>query len=249
MKTTTIVAVIGVLALLLIAACQPVTVQQQPPAPEKKQVTVSSTSELTEKADKVQIYLGVETTAPDAATSQRNNAQIADAIVTAIKAAGLSDTEISTAGFNVYPRQEWDPKTQTSVLKGYTTSNTVQIDTTKIELAGAILDAAAKAGANQVNSVQFSLSKDKQDALKKQALGKAAADAKSKAEAIAEGLGAKLGSLASVSESNTYFPPIYARGFESMMALKADAAPAALPPISASDVSVTATISVVYNIE
>lgn len=238
-------AIIGVLALLLFAACQPVVVQPSQPE-DKRQITVSSTSELNQKADQVEINLGVETTAPDAATSQRNNAQIADKIVSALKAAGLTDDEISTAGYNVYERQDWDPQLQRSVSKGYTTTNTVHVKTTKIEKAGAIIDASAKAGANQVNSIQFTLTKTAQDALKKEAIKKATIDARGKAESIAEGLNVKLGNVASVSESNVYFPPIYARGYESAMALK-DAAPA-LPPISAGDVSVTATISVVYNI-
>lgn len=240
-------AIIGVLALLLVAACQPVVVQQQQQPEDKRQITVSSTAELTQKADQVEIDIGVETTAPDAATSQRNNAVIADKIVSSLKDAGLTDDEISTAGYNVYERQEWDGQLQRSVSKGYTTTNTVHIKTTKIDKAGAFIDAAAKAGANQVNSIQFTLTKTAQETLKRDAIKKATAEARGKADAIAEGLNVKLGQVASVNEANVYFPPNYARGYESAV-MMADAKAPALPPISASDVSVTATVNVAYNI-
>jgi uncharacterized protein YggE len=247
MKT---LAIIGVLALLLLVACQPVTVNPPGPTtpPEKRQITVSSTAELTQKSDQVEIYLGVETTAPSAKDSQTRNADIMTKVVDGIKAAGLSDDEISTAGFNVYEANEWDVSQQKMVSRGFTTTNTVQIKTNKISLAGEILDAAAKAGSNRVNNVQFSLTTATQDKLRTDALKKATSDAKGKAQAIADGLGQKLGTVASVNEAQVYFPPMYARGYESAVALAKDSAPS-MPPISAGQVSVTATVNVVYNIE
>jgi hypothetical protein len=241
------IAIFAVMAILLLAACQPVVVNPNPQPADKKQITVSSTSDLTQKADQVEINLGVETTALSAKDSQTRNADLMSKVVAAIKATGISDSEIGTSGFNVYEQNEWDAQLQKSVSKGFTTSNTVQIKTTKIDLAGAVLDAAANAGANKVNSVQFTLTNTAQDKLKVDALKKATGDAKVKAQAIADGLGVPLGDVASVNEQQVYFPPIYARGYEAAVPM-ADVKAAPLPPISASDVSVTATVSVVYDI-
>ena len=85
MKTTRIMATLSVLALLVLAACQPVVVQQNPDDKERNLIMVSSTSEIEIVADQVEVQLGIETTAPDATQSQTRNAEIANAIVQAIK--------------------------------------------------------------------------------------------------------------------------------------------------------------------
>ena len=203
---------------------------------------------LQAKADKMEIDLGVQTIAPVAKDSQLRNADMMSTIVAAIKAVGISDSEISTSGYNVYPNYEWHQDTGKNVINGYTTQNTIAIKTTKIDLAGALLDAAAKSGANTVNNIQFTLSTAQQDTLRTQALKQATSDSKGKAQAIADGLGVKLGDVASVSTQEVNFPIMYARGYESGMALKSDVAPAALPPIQAGDITVSATVNVVYNI-
>ncbi len=247
MKATQIMATLGVLALLVLAACQPVVVQP-PKEEEKNLITVSSTSEIEIVADQVEVQLGIETTAPDATQSQTRNAEIANAIVQAIKDVGIDTSEISTAQFSVYPRDEWDPKTQTTVRKGYTTTNTVLVKTKKLDLAGKVIDAAATAGANRVNYVQYTLSKAVEEKAKADALKEATSGARSKAQAIADGLDVELGKIASVSEANVYFPPIYARGFEGGIALEAKADYAAAPPVLPGKTTVTATVSVQYNI-
>ena len=238
-------AIFGVLALLLIAACQPIVVKDGQ-TPEKT-ISVSSTAEIETAANQVEIYLGIETTAPDAKQSQERNSVIANKIIDGIVNIGIDKSDISTANFNVYEDREWDQQTQRSVLKGYKTTNSVVVKTTKLDLAGAILDAAAKAGANQVNSVQFTLTNAKTEEVKAEALKQATASSKSKAQAIADGLGVKLGSLASVSEANVYVPMMYARGYESAVAMKADMG-APQPPILPGKTTVTATVSVAYNI-
>ncbi len=231
--------------LLLLSACVTVPGPQQPE--DKKQITVSNTAENEIPADMVEISLGIETIAKDAKTSQEQNAEIATAIMTALNRLGLGKDEIETGQYSVYPRQDWDQTTSRSKITGYSTTNMIIVKTSRIDIAGAIIDAGAQAGANRVNNVQFTLSKAAEETAKTAALKMATEGAKGKAQAIADGLGVKLLGVASVNEANVYFPPMYMRGYETAMALdKAEAV--AMPPIEAGDLTVTATVNVVYNI-
>jgi uncharacterized protein YggE len=242
-SSTALIAVISI--ALLVAACQPVIVQPNPQ--NQKQITVTGTAELQEKADQVIINLGFENIAPDAATSQRLNAETATKIVEAVRAAGISADEISTSQYSVYEWTEWDPQLQKSVSKGYRTTNTVQIKTTRLDIAGAVIDAAAKAGANRVDSVSFGLTKEKESAVRKDALRLATASAKDKAEGIADGLGSTIKGVASASEAQVNFPINYVRGYETGMALAKESN--VLPPISAGELTVSASVNVAYDIE
>ena len=97
-----------------------------------------------------------------------------------------------------------------------------------------MVDAAVAAGANQVSGP--SLSSSDQSALYLQALKKAMADAKAKAEAIASGGGVSLGAVTTVVEGGapTVFPSATA-GKD-------------VTPISPGTEQITATVTVTYAI-
>ncbi len=69
--------------------------------------------------------------------------------------------------------------------------------------------------------------------------------AKTKAQSMASGLGITLGEVQSVSENSYYYTPNY-RSYD-MMAVGASEAKAETP-VSPSDVSVSATVNVVYEL-
>ena len=113
---------------------------------------------------------------------------------------------------------------------------------------GKIVDIAVTNGANQINNINFGLSEEKEQEYKKQALAEATKNAKSKAETIAQSLDVKLGKIKSVSESSfRYMPYPVAMEAKAGGDFAIDEAEAAV--VMAKDVTVTATISLVYNIK
>ncbi len=86
-----------------------------------------------------------------------------------------------------FPQYQTPPQPQHKV---YDAQVTVSAETPKLELLGPSVEDAMKAGAVRLNQVSFSL-KDN-SAARKEAIEKASADAKSKAETLANSMGVKL---------------------------------------------------------
>lgn len=197
--------------------------------------------------DQAEIYLSVETLNKLATTSQEENATISDAVRKALKLAGVYDAQIETTSYTVQEQYAWDSSLQKSVSKGYKTTNAIKITTDDITRSGKIVDAAINAGATRVSNISFTLSKEKQETVKQEALIDAAKMAKTKAQNIATGLGIELGKVKNVSESYNYYTPNY-RDYSYAMA--SDSMEAKIDtPISPSDVSVTANVSVTYELK
>ena len=104
------------------------------------------------------------------------------------------------------------------------------------EKAAAHLDA----GANKVNQISFGLSDAKREQLYTDALADAAKNARVKADAIAEGLGVRITGIVSASEGYVSVTPYYRSLGAAESAVSYDT------EISAGDVSVSASVSVVY---
>jgi uncharacterized protein YggE len=87
------------------------------------------------------------------------------------------------------------------LIVGYTANNTIEIGTADLMVAGRIIDVATQAGATNVGGLRFTL-KDP-DPARQEALKLATRQAKVHAEALASGLGVRLGAILAVSEGFT----------------------------------------------
>ena len=98
---------------------------------------------------------------------------------------------------------------QNGELSGFAASNVVTA-TVDVDRAGALIDAAVEAGANQVNGPTMSVAD--QGELYRQALKAAMADARLSAETLAAAAGRSLGKVTSVVESGGATPvPMFAK--------------------------------------
>lgn len=182
----------------------------------ERTISVTGTATTSISPDLVSIQFGVDTEAKTAKDASSSNAQMMAAVVSAVQNLGITKDEISTANFNIYPiynQTKPDPFTGVSnqILAGYRVSNTILIKTTKLSLAGDIIDAAVQSGANRVDSVSFSLSPDQQQSIQDDLLNKAVLNAKSRAEKALDPLGQKIigVKMVNISEFNMPPPPRY----------------------------------------
>jgi uncharacterized protein len=210
---------------------------------ETNLITVSGTASLDTAPDEAELSIGVQTLNNDASISQQRNADIMHEVTAAIRAAGIPAENISTSQYSLYELKEWNQLTQRDVSKGYQTTNTVIVTTDDLSIIGKVIDAAAKAGANNIGGITFKLSKDKESKVKQEVLALAALNGKEKAIAIASSLKVVLGALSQVSETQFYYNPVV---MESVAKASAGAAPT---PITPSDVTTSATLTVVYEVE
>jgi uncharacterized protein YggE len=156
---------------------------------------------------------------------------------------GIAESDIATERLSLYEERTWENGKSTVV--GWRAAQTLKIKTTDLNKVGAIVDVCVANGANQIQNINFGLSDEKEQEIKKQAIAEATANAKDKAEAIAESLDAKLGKVKTVSEAQHYYRP-FMYGMEEVAVAKAvDEASAIMPD----KVTVTGQVSLVYTIK
>jgi uncharacterized protein len=202
------------LALLVPAAHAAQPVEARPPS-----IEVSGRAEIEVPADLALLDFGVVTRAATAEAAVRQNSELMDKALREVRKALGPAAQISTGAYavrpeHVFPREGGPPK-----VTGYVATNVMHLRTAELKRVGEIIDLAIKSGANQVQRVAFTL-KDQAPA-QRQALGEAVKQARSKAEALAAGLGLKLGPIHTVVEQDV--PEVRPLVREAMVA--ADVAP------------------------
>lgn len=193
--------------------------------------------------DLVTVQFGVDTESKTAQDAIVSNSKMMNAVVSAVENTGISKDEISTAGFSIYPVYNDSIPDQftgihKSVLTGYRVSNTLYVKTTKLSMAGNIIDTAIGAGANRVDNVSFSLSPEKEQSVRDDLLGKAVSNAKSQAQKLLDPLGQKVIGVKMVSMTGFEEPQPMAYGIMAKMDQST--------PIFTSNQQVTTTVNVVF---
>ncbi len=216
---------------------------------QKRLVSVTGKVIKSVSPDQAIIVFSVETLDKSASKSQSDNAKTTTDVLNALKAAGVAEQDIKTVGYNLNEEFEWNETTRKSESTGYRTSHSIQVTLHDLTQTGKVVDAAAQAGANRVNSVTFSLSNAKEDELRTQALQEAAQNARTKATSIATGLGVTLGQVFSASESSSYSTPYYYDRMEKTMAGAAQDSAVPSTPITSGDVEFSAMVSVQFEIQ
>lgn len=163
---------------------------------------VTGNAVITGAPDTARIILGVETSSTSADSAASENAERMARVLGALKNMGIQESKISTGGYNIYSYRDTFQRTtldETSEQTIYNVHNRITIITHELDQVGKIVDAAVKAGANQVQSVDFDLT-DKQD-MQLQALDAAIKQAMVKANVMAESAGVALGGIVSIEEA------------------------------------------------
>jgi len=160
-------------------------------------VTGSATTQI--KPDKVTVSLGVETTNTKAKAALAANSELMNKIISALKIAGVKDNETSTSSFTISPNRDYSIDKNQGKLIGFTVSNSIQIDSNNVNNTSEWIDIAVSSGANNVNSVYFSLSDKKLDDIRKELVKDAIDNAKEKADIAASALGLKIVGIRTVS--------------------------------------------------
>jgi uncharacterized protein YggE len=198
--------------------------------PAGKTITVTGNGTVRTVPDRAGFDFSVTSQATTAKAALARNADEAAAVIAALKNAGIPAADLQTGQVSLNPQFN---QAGTDVV-GYIASNTVSVKTT-IARAGAVVDAAVNAGANGVSGP--SLSRSDSDALYRDALKNAVADAREKATALAAASGLALGSVQVIVEGGQSPPPI---------AFAAKDAAASGTPIEPGTQEIDASVTVTY---
>ncbi len=217
--------------------------------PSEQTISVSGSASASSSPDSLVIILGVESEAKTANESLSENSNSLNSVISSLKNSGLSEDDIQTSNFSIYPMydsiKDFNGNWQ-QVLTGYRVSNILSIQTDKIDSAGEIIDAAVSSGANRVDNVSFQLSDDKYQKISDDLISDAINDATQKAEKALVPLKQKIVGVKSVVIHDNIVPyydsPMRA-SFDGFAESSMKSA-----PIMSGDEEITTNVSVVFYI-
>jgi uncharacterized protein YggE len=195
-------------------------------------ITVTGTGSVSTIPDQADFSIGVTTKGRTAHEAMSRNAAEMQGLIAALKAAGVDTADLKTQDVSVGP--DYDGGRDPS---GYSAQNSLSVHIDELAKASAVLDAASRAGANQISGP--TLSRSNRAAFEAKALKEAVGNARTRAEALAEAAGVSLGEVTAIVESGQPDGPYYAA--ELMRS-------APKTPIEPGREQVTATVTVTFAI-
>jgi uncharacterized protein len=196
--------------------------------------TVSGEGKAVAIPDQATVNAGITVQATTVAEAQNKVNQTADKIIKDLKQLGLSDKDIKTTNYSVYPNYGTSRTMGTSgsagspialpmmepaippvpvtieqqQIVGYTVTQNLEIKVKPIEKANKVVDAVTADGANQVGDVNFTFSDNLSKSLEQQATEQAVNDAKQNAQSLANISGIHLGKIVNVVKNSNQPRPL-----------------------------------------
>ena len=195
-------------------------------------ITVTGVGTITSVPDEAAFTIGAQTQGSTAREALAANSEQMGRVIDAVKAAGVEKSDVKTQDVSVSANYADEGR-----IDGYSARNSVLATIRNLSKAGAILDAASNAGANEVYGPM--LSRSDEDAIQAKALRDAVSSARKKAEALADAAGVRLGHVTAMTEGFAGGPQPY---YDSARLMKADA------PIEPGTQDTQATVTVTFAI-
>ncbi len=218
---------------LLVINTKAIPPMQQNQTEEKNIIVVSGEGQAKTDPDMAVVSVGISKQSSTAKAAQDSVNKTATAIRDAVLKVVGDRKLIQTSGLSLYPQSNQAGKTI-----GYQASNMITITVNDIAKAGDVVDAATDAGATNLSGISFGL-KDPKKA-RALALKDAVADAKSKADSLAEALGVKITEIVEVTEGGSNYNPYPVQFKAAAMEMRAGA------PIEAGQVELGASVTIKY---
>ncbi|MFA5020593.1 MAG: SIMPL domain-containing protein [Patescibacteria group bacterium] len=207
------------------------------------QITVTGTAKISATPDVAVLYLGIVSEGATVNTAQKGVTDKMNGIIASLKKDfQIEAKDIKTENFSVSPKYDWSDGRQRII--GYTVNQSVTVKVRNFDRIGDILAKATELGANTVSGPNFMI--DDPETVKTEAREKAIAQAKAKAELLADQVGIKLGRIVNFYEGGNEIANVaYGMGgsMDSALAVKA-----AAPTIEPGTQDVQLTVSISYEI-
>lgn len=213
--------VLGLAALALVSP--PLAAQTGTTANPPASISTSTQQDAKVAPDRATLAISVQTKAAPAAAAAADNAKKQTAVISALRATGLTNEQIYTTGYSVQPDYQYPPNKEPKFI-GYVVTNTVTTDIRDLKAVGKIIDAALEAGANQIGSPEFYASNT--DSARQHAVALAIAKSRADAQVAARAAGGSLGELLEMNISgDRVMPPPMPIMYKAMASGVADQTP------------------------
>lgn len=220
-------------------------------------ITVSGTGDAYAVPDIGDFTFSVVSQKKTVADAQADATAKINAVTAYLKSAGVDEKDIKTTNYTIYPTYEYQGQVCAAdgvsgiycppgkqVQTGYEVRQSTEVKVRDTSHAGDLLAGVGGKGATEVSGLSFTV--EDPTAVQAQARGKAIAEAKAKADALAGQLGVTLVRVVSFNENTGGYPMPYAYGLGGGIA--ASDAKAVAPEISTGQNKVTSNVSITYEI-
>ena len=184
-KILSLLAVIAMVAICSVAAAE-------------TRIAVNGTGETRVSADTAVISLGVSARDRDVLQAQQKVNEAIAKIRQALLDNGVEEKNINTDYMSIYAIYDYNEDVEK--VQAYNASTTLAVKVTDMEIVGKVIDEAFAAGANTLTGISFSASDT--DKARDESLKAAVAEARAKAEVLAEASGMKITGIETISEGN-----------------------------------------------
>ncbi|MGF3101988.1 SIMPL domain-containing protein [Rossellomorea sp. DUT-2] len=116
-------------------------------------ITVTGEHTLYVDPDQAIVSIGVVTKDEELEAAQNENQQQSSQVVQSILNNGVSQKDIQTSTYQVFPQYNYEDGKQ--IFTGYEVRQVFRVTIKDIEKVGTIIDDAIKSGANRVENIQF----------------------------------------------------------------------------------------------
>ena len=225
---------------VLAVACTTENVAVQP-ASQVQGISVSGTGEASGPPELAVLDLGVSTEGTTVKEARDAAAAAMDGVLNALDDDGVAEEDVQTTQFRIEPEYEYPDGEQ--VLRGFRVTNIVEAKVRDLDRVGEVIDDVAAAGGDvvQVQSLRFTI--EEPEDLRAEARREAVADARARAEDLAEQAGVNLGKPISIIESGGVPPS----PFLEAAPFERDVQQAT--PIEPGELEVSVTVDVTFAIE
>jgi uncharacterized protein len=165
-------------------------------------ITVSGTGTVQTVPDQAEFTLGVQSQGPTARGALAANSERMRHVLAALFSAGVAKKDVQTQDVSLSQTYSSDGRPD-----GYSAHNSVSVTIRVLSKAGAILDAASNAGANDVYGP--TLGRTDEEGQQAKALRAAVENARAKARVLADAAGVQLGPVTAIAENGSDPEPFY----------------------------------------
>ncbi|WP_338471729.1 SIMPL domain-containing protein [Niallia sp. XMNu-256] len=191
------------------------------------------------KPDQAKVTLGVVTENMDVQKAQQENALISNSVIRALRDLGIEESSIQTASYTIFPR--YDYVEGQSILRGYEVEHLLEVLVKDLDIIGRVYETAIRNGVNRSGDIDFIVSN--QDFIYQEALKRALRMAFEKATVISQSIGARMNPVPNkVTEQNPQQNKVGRVLSAQAQTFQAEE----IPPIQTGQISIRATVQVVY---
>ncbi|MBW7884980.1 MAG: SIMPL domain-containing protein [Caldilineaceae bacterium] len=161
-------------------------------------ITVVGEGVVKIQPDVARANIGVEVMRPSVEEAAAENNTRTETLLNTLKELGIAEEDLQTSGYNVYAERYGPSGPVAENEVQYRVTNSVSVTIRNLEEVGQVLDAAIKAGANNIYGVEFLL--EDASSARSEARQKAVDNARATAEELASLNGVQVGKIVGISE-------------------------------------------------